>query len=306
MTNRSAPEKIAMWLVVGAVGLFASGCDNASIDPFITGSHFTVWGFISPWADTQYVRVIPVRRFPEEIERPSDPHAEIDAKVTSTDVLTGRTVQWRHTLRRFEDGSYGHIFSASFSVRKKSRYILRVTRSDGAESVAETVVPSDHEVEILPSEVFGDSVVQTVRWKGVGTLEDMVITYCAGPLGIRACYDDSDGGGLPIAYGQAGRRVGNDWEVVVNLSKDFNLLRRISALPSDLTLGLYSLHMRINVLDAGWRVLADRDNFVQPGALHNVENGFGYWGSIGNSSLDWYPDAEGLAAIGVVAAPFGK
>ena len=271
MSSCDALRTLLISLLTGAVSLIVSGCDSPSIDPFVTGSHFTVWGYISPFADTHFVRVIPVRRFPEEIVQPGDRHAEIDARVTSTDVARGHTRQWQHSLRRLDDGTYGHIFYSAFVVRSGGRYRLTVTRSDGMESVAETVVPSDHEVEILPAEVVDDRVIQIIRWKDVPTLENTDIIYCAAPIGIRACYDGEDGAGLIIGYGRKGARVGNDWEITVDLSRDFDFLRQINGLAPDLPLGLYTLHMRVIVLDAGWRVLLDPTEFAQPGALDNVE-----------------------------------
>ncbi len=296
---------LGVTIVAGMFVLVGSGCDNAAIDPFIEGEHFTVWGFISSFQDTHYVRVIPVRRFPEEINAPSDPHAEIDAVVTTTDVSTGRTVEWSHSLERLDDRTFGHIFRAVFSVRAGARYRLTVTRSDGAKSVAETVVPSGAEAEVIPAEVVGDRVFQTIRWKDVPTSDNMYLIYCAGPLNSRACADGGDGGGLNISYGRQGARVGNDWEVVVELSRDFAFLRTVSGIPPEVPIGLFSLQMRLNTLDEGWRVLSDPNDFAQPGALDNVEGGFGYFGSIGNSILDWFPEEEALATIGVTPQPEG-
>ena len=283
--------------------LGVAGCEGPFIDPFREGAHFTVWGFLSTFEDTHYVRVIPVRRFPEEIKSPSDPHAEIDAVVHSTDVSTGRIVEWRHNLMQLDDRTYGHVFTAAFPVREGAHYRLTVFRSDGAFSIAETVIPESFESEIMPAQVQPDRVVQIVRWKDVPTPETIDVVYCAGPVDSRVCADGADGGGLLIRYGHEGRRVGNDWEVKVELSRDFELLREIAGLGPDVPLGLFSLQMRINALDEGWAVLADANDFAQLKALDNVLGGFGYWGAVGNSILDWFPEEEALEAIGVIPQP---
>ena len=302
MLDRAA--HIAAIAAVVLTGLMTTGCEDPFIDPFQTGSYFTVWGYISTFQDTHYVRVIPVRRFPEEINRPNDPHGEIDAEVFSEDVSTGRVVKWRHSLERLSDGTYGHVFMGSFTIREGATYRLSVVRSDGATSIAETTVPVGFDAEVLPAVVEGSLVTQTIRWKETPTPEQMTIQYCAGPLDSRACSDGEDGHGLLVSYGNEGRRVGNDWEVDVQLSRDFDFLRTVAGLPVDQQLGLFSLQMRLNALDSGWRVLQDTTAFAQPDALHNVENGFGYWGAIGNSILDWFPDDEALAPLNITAQPY--
>lgn len=279
--------------------LLLAGCEDPLVDPFTTGAHYTVYGFLSPFETEHFVRVIPIRRYPENIAKPGGPQSEIDAEVTSTNLSTGQTLKWTHNLVRLNDGSYGHVFSAGFLVSTGATYRLTVRRSDGAQSVAETTVPEGMSAETLPAKVDENSVTQVIRWKNVPKVDNVTIVYCAAAVGITACADGEDGGGLFIPYGQSGRRVGNDWEITVDLSRDFEHLRDIAGLPDDLPLQLNSLQMRVLGLDANWTVYDDPDQFAQPSALNNVENGFGYWGSLGNGLLDWVPDSEALAVIGV-------
>lgn len=290
-------------LLITGLLLTLMGCEDPFIDPFVDGQHFTIWGYLSAFDEEHTIRVIPVRRFPEEINSPSDPQAEIDAEVTSMNLLTGKTVTWKHELVQLNDRTYGHVFRSSFLISPGGKYELSVTRSDGATSTAVATIPTGIEAEILPAEVRGDSVVQTIRWKDVPTAENIDVVYCAGPVGSRACSDGNDGGGLLIPYGASGTRNGNDWEVTVYLARDFRFLRDISRIPLETPLEVYTMQMRIRALDPTWTVFDDPEVFGQPGALHNVVNGFGYFGAIGFSTLDWLPDAEALAVLGVTPAP---
>ena len=282
-----------------AVVLLVSGCEDPFVDPFVSGRHFTVYGFLSPFESEHSVRVIPVRRFPEDIDARDAPQSEIDAEVTSTNLNTGQVTRWRHALLRLDDGSFGHVFSAGFIVERGITYRLTVSRSDGAQSVAETTVPAALTAEELPSEIRGDTVTQVIRWKNVPKVDDVNILYCAAPLGLTGCYDGDDGHGLLIAYGEVGRRVGNDWEVPVQLSRDLSFLREIAGLPQDDVLQLNSFQMRVLGLDDKWTIYDDPEEFAQPNALTNVENGFGYWGSVGNGLLEWVPDPAALDRLGL-------
>ena len=46
--------------------------------------------------------------------------------------------------------------------------------------------------------------------------------------------------------------------------------------------------------------LFDPDILSQPGAFSNVDNGFGFVGSVGRFDVEWILDAETLAALGYV------
>ena len=55
-------------------------------------------------------------------------------------------------------------------------------------------------------------------------------------------------------------------------------------------LTLVSMGVRIRILDANWdppEGLFDPEVLAQPGTLSNVENGYGFWGSIGVYTQEW-------------------
>ncbi len=288
--------------MIGACCIAA--CDDPFVDPFDTGKHFTVYGYLSPLESDHYVRVIPVRRSPEHIDGPGADQSEIDAEVFSTNLSTDETVKWSHALTQLSDGSYGHVFSSHFVVNAGVTYRLTVRRSDGAESVAETNVPRNVTAEALPAVVAGDSIVQPIRLKNVPMIERLYVVYCASPVDGPICADDLDGKtGLIVIYlGRRGHRVGSDWEIGVQLSRDFQILRNVAHLEEGVPLVLKSLELRVTALDPAWIVTEDPEEFAQPYALNNVSNGFGYWGSLGVGEFEWVPDTNILDALGVSTA----
>jgi hypothetical protein len=273
------------------------GCDDAFTDPFVEGRHFTIYGFLNAFDVEHFVRVSAVRRFPEDIQTPSSHHAEIDARVTSTDLSTGQQHLWSHRLSQFADGSYGHVFSAAFLVHKGHRYELVVTRSDEAVSTAETTVPSLRNWSVAPTEIQGDTTTQIITWPGVSTPDDIDILYCAKPTGNLACSL------VIVPYGRRGRRTEEGWEVKILLSRDLLFVRQQGGFGDAILLELAPVEMRFTALDEKW-ILPEGQfaptELAQPDALTNVENGFGFWGSVSRSSANWTPEPEALAVSGFV------
>ena len=277
--------------------LASAGCDDPFIDPFVEGRHFTVYGYLHEFDDEHFVRVVAVRRFPEDIPTPRSPHAELDAVVTSTDLSTGRETRWLHTLERLDDGSYGHVFRAAFVVHRGREYRLTVTRSDGAQSIATTKIPNFRNWTVEPAEVDGAEITQQIFWPGLATPESIEISYCAKPVGAFLCNS------VIVPYGRKGERTEEGWVVVVDLGRDLLFVRQQLGVANDQILELSSLDMLMTGLDEQWTVPPepiDVNEFGQPDALNNVESGFGFWGSIGRSTASWMPRADALAPVGFV------
>ncbi len=281
--------------IVACVALVS--CEDPLIDPFVTGKHFTVYGYLNAFDQDHSLRVIAVRRSPEAIDRPVSPQAEIDADVSTTDLTSNVTIRWTHNLVQLDDGTYGHVFTSRFVVRQGHRYRLVVQRSDGAESTAETEVPNLSQPIVSPAVITPDSVTQDLTWPEAGVPERIEIAYCAKPVGSFSCND------IVINYGRAGRRTESGWVVPVALGRDLLFVRQQLGVASSLILELSSVEMRFTSLDKNWNAPTgdfDPDVFAQPSALTNVENGFGFWGAVARSIHAWMPDERALSAFGYV------
>ncbi len=300
--------KILSLILTACLVLAVAACDDAFIDPFDNDQrYFTIYGFIDeiknfePGAE-HTVRVIPLTRFAERITSPTDDQATIDAVVLSTDVLTGETHPWDHTLEPLDDGTYAHIFRTRFFVRSGGTYRLDVRRSDGTTATAETTTPR------LPTSV--------PQRKAIEESPDAVITQAvylpelASPWEILIIYHvvfatKPHGVDVRIPYGRSGERTDDGgWRFTLNLSEDVPRVRETNAQTNkvEVPLSLTAMGLLIKILDANWdppEGVFDPEVLAQPGTLSNVDNGYGFWGSIGLYQRNWTVDPDIAERLGL-------
>lgn len=277
--------------------LMLGACSDAFIDPFENEDRFfTIYGFLDVLETQHQVRVIPVTRRPEQITSPNDPNARIDAFVTSYDVQTGDSVIWRHSLEKLDNGHYGHIFRANFLVQPGQTYRLVVRRNDGITAWAETKVPlhlPENRFEVGPFVYSPDSSVVT---------QEVYMPGIASPWAVYSLYQLQNVDNLNQAFfvplGRPGERTEDGgWRFTINLTEDVEPLRaqvkafqEIGFLDPDLLVFCVSMGARVRILDQNWdppEGVFDPEVLAQPGALSNVVNGYGFWGSVGTYRQDW-------------------
>lgn len=267
--------------------ILVAGCDSTEVDPFLDSDrYFSVYGSIDMQLREQYLRVVPVDTIFGA--RPDD----IDAIVTTTDLITGEIEVWRDSLFTFDDGRIGHVFISNFRIRAGHTYRLEVERSDGALSWAETTVPLE------PKAIVGESIVtsppesplptgfQRIFWEGLTTEPYRVDVYYR--------YRSIPGNpfidvAVPYPTESASEDTSQGWEVMVNYSTDRDTLNEAIG---GLGLRLAGLAMRVVVLADDWVPpggVWDPEVLSQPGVFSNVNNGFGFFGSAGRYSVEWIP-----------------
>ena len=106
--------------------LFLSGCETDVTAVLGTDRVFTVYGVLTPQADTQKVLVFPI----EGTLRPAQAEP-LDARVTSTDLQSGAMQVWRDSLKREANGQYTHIFWSPFRAEYGHTYRLEVCPYSG-------------------------------------------------------------------------------------------------------------------------------------------------------------------------------
>lgn len=128
--------------------VLAAGCDS-TLEPFAENDigPFSVFGYLDLYADTQWVRVTPIRR----TTRPDS--ASFDAVVTLERLGTGRVVTLRDSVFRFFDPGldaygYAHNFWTTEPMEPEARYRLVATRSDGAATEATAEIPTPFTLEL--------------------------------------------------------------------------------------------------------------------------------------------------------------
>lgn len=283
-----------VFVILSAWGGLA--CSETLIDPFENEErYYTIWGYIDQLSTEHSVRVVPVTRFPEDIQSSFDDDAQIDAEVYSTDLVTGERRRWNHTLKKLEDGTYGHIFSSQFIVNPKRSYRLEVIRSDGKKAWAETTVPGVHSDTLL--------VRSPIVWENDSSLvyQDFEIPGIPSPWEIQAIYRWEGGTAkqnVYVPYGRSGERTAEgSWKVRVNISEDQPkvwewvqwAIDRGMLEPGGTHL-LYAMGLQVRILDKNWdppEGIFDPEVLAQPSVMSNVSNGYGFFGSVGLYTQEW-------------------
>lgn len=283
----------------------ALSCSDTTIDPFENDEkYYTIWGYIDVLNTEHSVRVVPVTRYPEHITSPIDDQAQIDAEVYSVDLSNGERKRWVHSLEELEDGTFGHVFTGRFIVNSKRSYRLEVIRSDGKMTSAETTVPGVTSDTLL--------VRSAVVWENDSTYvyQDFVIPGISSPWDINVYYWWEGGiakQGVYVPYGRVGERTsGGGWKLRAHISDDqIKVWERVQwALDEGLLTptdghGLVAMGIQVRILDRNWdppQGIFDPEILAQPGVLSNVENGYGFFGSVGLYTQEWGVEdiSEGL------------
>jgi hypothetical protein len=137
--------------------ILASGCDHP-FEPYQedVGAPFSIFGYLDLRADTQWIRVMPIRQ-----SLLADP-APVDAVVTLEEVGSGRIVTLRDSLFAFEDRgvdgvAYAHNFWTTERIEPGTTYRLEAVRSDGVASTATVAMPPELVLSIQYWEISGQS-----------------------------------------------------------------------------------------------------------------------------------------------------
>jgi len=272
--------------------LATAACGDAFIDPFDNDDrYYTIYGFIDEAKNFESgaehaVRVIPLTRFPERITSPTDDQAMIDAVVTSMDLTTGQRITWEHSLEKLDDDTFAHIFRTRFFVKPGRTYRMEVHRSDGITATAETKVPSTGGIEATIATPHVDPASGAIT-------QEIHLTRVPSPWNIDVVYRvGGDFAASPhrLPYGRVGEPNGEGgWRFTVNITEDLDRLSRLLNIPvSDIRVP--TMGLKIRLLDDQWtppKGVFDPEVLAQPRTLSNVENGYGFWGSISLYQHDW-------------------
>lgn len=127
--------------------LFTAGCDH-TFEPLQENDqyYFSVYGSLDASADTQWVRIMPVRDSLYFSPRP------IDAEVTLENVNTGESVVMHDSLFSFVQGVYVYNFWTTMNVEPEQTYRLTArdtTNPEDRESFAEVTLPPDFPTPVV-------------------------------------------------------------------------------------------------------------------------------------------------------------
>jgi hypothetical protein len=286
------------------------GCETA-VDPYTgTAPPYTIWGVMNSEADTQKVRVFSISGQPG-ISRPDD----LDATVSSVDLTTGTRTEWTHRKVLFEGGDQGHVFWAASRVEPGRAYRLDVVRSDGATSSAQVTVPLPVEVNLETSEDRSDIPVQIIG--SAPNLLGVEVRYEAGNLPPANPWPPEKGihpnvlHFVDISYQDDLVETEDGWSFDIRMQRDYDLVRDeyernclVTEGAPDISLRRVELHFV--AADSAWNPPGGRfdpEILVEPGAMSNVENGFGFLGAGQVVRVRWTPPREVRYRLGYKDEP---
>lgn len=308
MSRRSGSGIRPTWLLVTLVWVFASACDDPFIDPYVNpGRYYTIWGFVDATKTEQVLRVIPVTRVASAGRAPTV--EDLDATVVTIDVSTGAETIWQRTIAELEDGTFAHIFRTNTRFRPGYLYRLEVRRSDGRKATAETWIPDYNWAQsVVRSPVRTDPdghVRQEITLRGIPSPWNVRFTYLVQNSLAKVVHE--------VAHGREGHRSeAGDWVIDLDLTADQPAVRervRAAILSGEVPgegglatpFNLHQMGVRLTLTDSAWDLpdgALDPERFALPDAHTNVENGYGYWGSINFFEDKWAVSNDLSVALG--------
>ncbi len=280
---------LSAWTLLACLfAVFFSACEEDVVAVLGTDLPFSMFGVLTPQSDTQWVRVFPI----EGTLEPASP-GPLDARFTSTDLLTGETRVWKDSLIQEENGQFAHVYWSPFVAAFGSTYRLEVERSDGAGSQVAVQVPGPATL-VMPQRTQLAPALLAVFVQGeVPNLIRIEVTYryrFRTPAGIEV-------GEATVAVEGKHRRVTGGWVIDLTPRADLRELQRLLeqqsiSVDDRIGLKLAKLTLRLIVANAEWDPPGgsfEPDVLVQPGTLSNVENGFGFVGAGYRLRETWVP-----------------
>lgn len=263
--------------------LLPVACDN-SFNPIAEEKtdFFGLFGYLNTMVDTQFVRVSPLR----EMLASSIDGRTIQASLRC--VETGGVVAWQDSLVQLDDGTTGLLFYTSFPVEPGVLYQLEVQEDEEEVTRAVTQIPPRIRLEAEPVAPDGaDRLIQRI------TLLDQAQL----PHALRRRYEVL----LPenkvlrtfvFSYLSPGQTRPQGLEIVLPLEADREEILRRLEMPNTTALVLQSVGIEVEQLSTEWE---------HPDTPVNIENGFGFFGSIAHYVIPWPLDEADIVRLGYQA-----
>lgn len=286
------------------VTLWLAGCDSTEIDPFQNENrYYTVFGYLDQTRNfesgaSHAIRVIPVTRRAATIDDPASDNASLDARVFTIDVESGQEIEWRYSLDKLDDGSYGHIFRSSIFVLPGRTYRMEVRRSDGIVTSAETRVPSLSSTivqRLAPArDVETDRVIQDIVLPDLNAIWEMTVIY---RLRQESCFNPTTTIHR-VPYGRLGAPGEDGWQFTAQVARDKAAIDQAFGFTDRF---LCAMGVEVKILDENWELPTSPEDLEElsfSNVPSNIENGYGFFGSIGLLQYDWQISDELAESLG--------
>ncbi|HET6567320.1 MAG TPA: hypothetical protein VFG50_05090 [Rhodothermales bacterium] len=279
----------AALLVLGATLVW--GC-SVDFDPRSEARdlYFSVGGFLNATADTQFVRVMPLRDtlFPED--------RQIDAEVSLEDLSTGEVTAWSDSVFTIA-GKPVHNFWSATPLAYGRQYRFEVHRSDGAQTVATVSVPDSFPRPELC--VGNDSTNQydppVIVITGVERVADLSLIY-----DVRSSADPPTVHTLVATrYSDLVEPLGFTYVARMDVLRDLPRLSTALRVPERDVI-VQNVTLQVAAAREDWPdVKLDLETLALPGVVTNVQHGLGYLGAVAVKTVPWPEALTYLSIIGV-------
>ncbi len=254
-------------LLILALVTIMLGCEN-SFEPLKENDqyYFSIFGTLDASTDTQWVRVMPVRKSIFTSPKP------LNARVTITEKRTGSVTVMQDSLFALRDGYYAWIYWTTADIKTGEDYLFEATNEEGETSTVDVFVPEDFPTPPVDYDE-GDPVAQ-IYVDGVERLviADIIFYFrTVSQSGISPLYHQAisqmgdvriESDGTQVVYGYPGQGKG-----IINESYGTD---RISVMHE-------WQEVRVISGGPGWPEVGDlseEERFL-PGAISNVNKGLG-------------------------------
>lgn len=232
--------------------------------------YFSIYGYLDASADTQWVRITPVRN------ALNDFRDTIDATVTLESLETNESTVMNDSLFRYAGERTAWNFWTTMNLHPNQTYRLTATRSDGNFSRAEVRLPRDFPVPLFRAEAIGLNEIQVHVSE---RLADVQTIYY-----VRSFLTDNE---TVVTFSQLGDtlRTGlgryqvsfNPIENEESLNHNFpnsDIIRR-------------QVYVAITTNETPHFPSLDRFSFNIPDGVSNIQNGVGYLSGIVSKTIPY-------------------
>ena len=265
------------------LALLLGGC-STEFDPRTdTDLYFSVWGALDATADTQWVRVAPVRA---TVDREAGP---VDADVSLVRLSDGQRWPLADSLLTLASGLVVHGFWTTAAIEPDATYRVDIRRSDGAETRATVRIPP-----ALPLLRLTDGICSCpsrAMVSGTDNLIDAFAIYRDSTTGRTARFSkrplirrlESGAFTADVYYGDDAIALREDPFDLDRFVSEIEVVSATDAWPDGATLGFEE---SLRPLDGG-----------------RVENGVGFVGGVVTQRVRFKPGLGPCPTFGVPAGP---
>lgn len=158
---------LLLFALITASFVFLNACED-TFEPMKENDRyfFSIYGFLDASADTQWVRIIPLRTGLNQLP-------ELDATVTLENLETGETSVMHDSLFQYTGGNQAWNFWTTMELSPEGSYRLAAVNGDGQESSVVVEMPPDFPTPIVFEDDDSEFGVDTLEISGVENLADV-------------------------------------------------------------------------------------------------------------------------------------